>query len=163
MKIFSFKLGVILTILGVIWIGIIFDQTDKAHDSLTLEKLSSHELSTIFTGTGIGYYKIHVPEFAGQQFFIQILDTKDNVIREEKIQTKLSVGYFDYKNDGAHTIKVTNIFKDSMNLQIEFGATNSHKMTIPGIFIFVGVITMMITSFLKIKNYNIEQPDENIL
>ena len=28
--------------------------------------------------------------------FVQILDTKDNIIQEEKIQTKMSVGYFDF-------------------------------------------------------------------
>ena len=31
-----------------------------------------------------------------------------------------------------------------------------------GILILVGAVTMIVMSYLKIKNYNIEQPDENI-
>jgi hypothetical protein len=32
----------------------------------------------------------------------------------------------------------------------------------PGIMILMGSLIMMLISYLKIKNYNIEQPDENI-
>ena len=61
-----------------------------------------------------------------------------------------------------YTIKVSNISKNSVNLQIEFGDTNSQKMIAPGLMILVGSLIIMLTSYLKIKNYNIEQPDENI-
>ena len=54
------------------------------------------------------------------------------------------------------------ISEKSINVQIEFGDTHSQKMVAPGIMILVGSLIMMLISYLKIKNYNIEQPDENI-
>jgi predicted histidine transporter YuiF (NhaC family) len=72
------------------------------------------------------------------------------------------VAYFDFSRDGVYTIKVSNISENSINVQIEFGDTHSQKMIAPGIMILVGSLIMMLISYLKIKNYNIEQPDENI-
>ena len=46
------------------------------------------------------------------KIFVQVLDTKDNVIQEQKIQTKMSVGYFDFIEDGTYTVKITNISKN---------------------------------------------------
>jgi predicted histidine transporter YuiF (NhaC family) len=74
----------------------------------------------------------------------------------------MSVGYFDFYEDGTHTIKVTNISKNQINLQVEFGNTESQEMTLAGILILAGAVTMIVISYLKIKNYKIEQPDENI-
>ena len=127
-----------------------------------LKQSNSFELKSEFTGVDIGFYRIYMPEFSGEEVFIQILDTKDNVIREELIRTKMSVGYFDFYEDGTHTIKVTNISKNQINLQVEFGNTKSQEMTPAGILILAGAVTMIVRSYLKIKNYKIEQPDENI-
>ena len=103
-----------------------------------------------------------MPEFAGEEIFVQILDTKENVIAEQMVQTKLSVGYFDFNEDGEYTIKITNIAENSIDVQIEFGNTNSQKMLPSGIMVLVGALVMMIMSYIKIKNYKIEQPEENI-
>jgi len=103
-----------------------------------------------------------MPDFSNENVFVQILDKNLNVIQEQKINTKFSVAYFDFDKDGTYTIKVSNISKNSVNLQIEFGDTNSQKMIAPGLMILVGSLIIMLTSYLKIKNYNIEQPDENI-
>ena len=162
MKTSLFKLGLGLTIVGIIWISFIFIETEKTYDTILLKQSNSFELNSEFTGADIGFYKIYIPEFTGEEVFVQILDTKDNVIQEEKIQTKMSVGYFDFNEDGTHTVKVTNISKNQINLQVEFGNTNSLQMIPAGILILVGAVTMIVMSYLKIKNYKIEQPDENI-
>ena len=162
MKASPFKLGLGLTIIGIIWISFIFIETEKTYDAILLKQSNSFELNSEFTGADIGFYKIYIPEFTGEEVFVQILDTKDNVIQEEKIQTKMSVGYFDFNEDGTHTVKVTNISKNQINLQVEFGNTNSLQMIPAGILILVGAVTMIVMSYLKIKNYKIEQPDENI-
>ncbi len=162
MKASPFKLGLGLTIVGIIWISFIFVGTEKTYDTILLKQSNSFELNSEFTGADIGFYKIYIPEFTGEEVFVQILDTKDNVIQEEKIQTKMSVGYFDFNEDGTHTVKVTNISKNQINLQVEFGNTNSLQMIPAGILILVGAVTMIVMSYLKIKNYKIEQPDENI-
>lgn len=162
MKISLFKLGLGLAVVGIIWISFIFVETEKTHDAVLLKPSNSFELNSEFTDNGIGFYKVYMPKFTNNEIFIQILDTKDNVIQEEKIQTKMSVGYFDFNENGMHTIKITNISKNPIDLKIEFGNTNSHKMIPAGILILVGTVTIIIMSYLKIKNYNIEQPDENI-
>ena len=45
---------------------------------------------------------------------------------------------------------------------MEFGDTNSQEMIPAGILILVGAVTLVVMSFLKIKNYKMAQPDENI-
>ena len=162
MKISPFKISLVLVIVGMIWTSLVFNETEKIHDSILLKQSNSIELKSEFSGTDIGYYKLYMPEFTGDEIFVQILDTGDNVIEEQKVQTKMSVGYFDFDESGTYTVKITNISKNQINLQIEFGNTNSQKMMPGGITILVGALGMMITSYMKIKNYNIEQPEENI-
>ena len=151
-----------MVILGMVWISFVFIEIEKTNDSILLKQSSSFELKSEFTFTGIGFYKIYMPEFLGEEIFVQILDPQENVIQEESVQTKMSVGYFDHTQDGIHTIKITNISKNKINLEVEFGKTNSQEMIPGGILVLVGSIVMIIVSYFKIKNYKIEQPDENI-
>ena len=162
MKISAFKIGLVLVIIGMVWVSVIFNETEKNHEDTLLKKSSSIESKLEFTGTDIGYYKIYMPDFNDESVFVQILDKNLNIIQEQKVNTKFSVAYFDFSRDGVYTIKVSNISENSINVQIEFGDTHSQKMIAPGIMILVGSLIMMLISYLKIKNYNIEQPDENI-
>ena len=156
------KIGIVLIIIGIVWTSVVFNETEKSHEEAFLEELTSMESKLEFTGKDIGYYKIYMPEFNNESVFVQILDKNLNVIQEQKVNTKFSVAYFDFSRDGVYTIKVSNISENSINVQIEFGDTHSQKMVAPGIMILVGSLIMMLISYLKIKNYNIEQPDENI-
>ncbi len=162
MKISPFKIGLILVIIGIIWTGLIFDETEKKYDSILLKQSNSFEVKSEFSGIGIGYYKLYMPEFEGEEIFVQILNTNQNVIAEQMVQTKLSVGYFDFNENGEHTVKITNIAKNQIDLQTEFGNTNSQKMLPSGVMVLVGALVMMIMSYMKIKNYKIEHPEENI-
>jgi len=162
MKISPFKISLVLIIIGMIWVSLIFNETEKIHDSILLKQSNSIEVKSEFSGVDIGYYKLYMPEFAGEEVFVQILDINDNVIEEQKVQTKMSVGYFDFGENGIYTVRIINISKNQIDLQIEFGNTNSQKMMPAGITILVGALGMMIVSYMKIKNYNIEQPEENI-
>ena len=162
MKISPFKLGLVLVIVGMIWTAFIFDETEKRYNSIVLKQSNSFEVKSEFFGTDIGYYKLYMPEFAGEEIFVQILDTKENVVAEQMVETKLSVGYFDFNGNGEYTLKITNIVKNSIDIQTEFGNTNSQKMLPSGIMVLVGALVMMIMSYMKIKNYKIEQPEENI-
>ena len=162
MKVSPFKLGLGLVIIGIIWVALIFDETEKTHDSVLLKQSNSFELKSEFVGVDIGYYKIFMPKFTGEKIFVQTLDANENIIQEQKIQTKMSVGYFDFNENGVYTLKITNISKNPIDLQIEFGNTHSQKMYPSGIMVLVGAVIMMIMSYMKIKNYKIEQPEENI-
>ncbi len=157
-----FKLGLMLVITGMVWTGFIFDETEKSHDSAMLKQSGSFQLKAEFSGTGIGYYRLYMPEFSGEEIFVQILDVRENVIEEQIVQTKMSVGYFDFNENGGYAIRVTNVSEDPIGIQIEFGNTNSQKMFPSGIMILAGSIVLMVISYMKIKNYSIEQPEENI-
>jgi len=156
-----FKIGIGLTILGMVGLSVAFYQGDKILEKFSLQSSDSAELEMFFEGKDIGYYKIFIPEFEGEGVFVQILDKDHNVISDEIVDTKMSVGYFDFEG-GIHVIKITNLSNDQMNLEVELGDPNGREMIIPGIVTLVGGLMIVITSFIKLRNYRIEQPDENI-
>ena len=158
-----FKIGVILSVIGMIWISFVFIQGDKISEEVVLESSNSYDVKMNLEGTGIGYYKVFMPEFSGEQIFVQVLDKNQNIISEESVQTKMSVGYFDFEKSGIYTVKVTNPSKDQMNLQVEVGDAGSEIMIPPGIIILAGAVMIIVSSYLKLKNYRIEHPDKNIL
>jgi hypothetical protein len=152
-----------LSVIGIIWISFVFLQVDKISEEFVLKSTNSYDMELNFNDKDIGYYKVFMPEFAGDQVFVQILDDNLNVISEESIQTKLSVGYFDFEKSGKYTLRIANLSENQVNLKIEFGETNSETMIPPGIMILIGVVMIIFMSYVKLKNYNIEQPDKNIL
>lgn len=162
MKVSLFKLSLVLVIIGSIWISFIFNETEKTQESVLLKQSDSLELKSKFVGDDIGYYKVYMPEFSADDIFVQIRDNNDNIIQEQSIQTKMSVGYFDFNEDGTYTVKATNISENQIMIQIEFGNTNSQRMIPAGILLVLGVFVLIVISYVKLKNYNIAQPDENI-
>jgi len=146
----------------MIWISVEFLEGDKVSEQFLLESGESYKLSQNFEGNDIGYYKIFMPEYLRYEIFVQILDNDKNIISEQTVHTKMSVGYFKFENGGEYTIKISNISKEQIDFQVEFGETNSQQMILPGIMVLVGAIMIIVMSFLKLKNYKIEQPDENI-
>jgi len=163
LKLSLFKIGVILSIIGISWISFVFVQGDKISDEIILESSNSHDLKMSLEGKGIGYYKVFMPEFSGEQIFVQILDNNQNIISEESVQTKMSVGYFDFEKGGSYTVKVTNPSKNQISLQIELGDAGEEVMIPPGMMILVGAVMVIFSSYMRLKNYRIEHPDKNIL
>ena len=94
------KIGIVLIIIGIVWTSVVFNETEKSHEEAFLEELTSMESKLEFTGKDIGYYKIYMPEFTDENIFVQILDTNLNIIQEQKVNTKLSVAYFDFDKMG---------------------------------------------------------------
>ena len=162
MRLSPLIIGVMFVIIGIAWVSFIFNETEKASSAMLLEPSKSLQTQLQFYGQGTGYYNMYIPNFSGEEIFVQVLDTNENVISEQKVQTKLSVGYFDFEKDGTYTIRATNISKEMVHLQTEFGDTNAQEMFAPGIMIVIGALTIMIITYFKIKNYSIEQPEENI-
>ncbi len=157
-----FKIGIGLTILGMVWLSVVFDQGDRVSESFSLKSSDSTEIEMNFEGKDIGYYKIFLPEFSGQGVFVQILDQNQNVISDEIVETKMSVGYFDFELGGTYVAKITNLSNNQINLEVEFGDTNGREMIVPGIITLAGGLMIVIGSYIKLRDYRIEQPDENI-
>ncbi len=157
-----FKVGTGLTILGMVWLSVVFDEGDRVSESFSLKSSESTEIEMNFEGKDIGYYKIFMPEFSGEGVFLQILDQNQNIISDEIVETKMSVGYFDFEGGGTYVAKITNLSNDQMNLEVEFGDTNGREMIIPGIVTLAGGLMIVISLYIKLRDYRIEQPDENI-
>jgi hypothetical protein len=102
MKISALKIGLVVVIIGMVWVSAILNETEKNHEEIVLIKSNSIESKLELTGkNGIGYFKIYMPEFTKEKsVFVQILDTNLNVIKEQKINTKFLVSYFDFNKDG---------------------------------------------------------------
>jgi len=148
-------------VLGMIWLSVVFDEGDKTLEDFSLKSSESAEIEMYFEGKDIGYYKIFMPEFVGEGVFVQILDHNQNVISDGIIETKMSVGYFDFEG-GSHVVKISNLSNDQMNLKIEFGDTNGREMIFPGIVTLAGGLMIVISLYIKLRDYRIEQPDEKI-
>jgi hypothetical protein len=138
-----FKIGIGLTILGMVWLSFVFNEGDRISENFSLKSSDSAEIELYFEGEDIGYYKIFMPEFTGKGVFVQILDMNHNVISDGIVETKMAVGYFDFEQEGAYVAKITNLSDDQMNLE-------------------VGGLMIVISLYFKLRDYRIEQPDENI-
>jgi hypothetical protein len=152
-----------LSVIGMIWISLVFLQGNRISEEIVLKSANSYDIDMNFNGKGIGYYKVFMPEFAKDQVFVQILDNNLNIISEENVQTKMSVGYFDFEKSGTYTVKITNPSENQINLQVELGDAESETMIPPGIVILAGAVMIIVSAYIKLKNYRIEQPEENIL
>jgi len=146
----------------MIWLSVVFDEGDKISESFSLKSSSSAEVEMNFEGKDLGYYKIYLPEFSGEDVFVQILDQNRNVISDEIVETKMSVGYFNFEVGGTYVAKITNLSNDQINLEVEFGDTNGREMIMPGIVTLAGGLMIIMASYIKLRDYRIEQPDENI-
>jgi hypothetical protein len=102
-----------------------------------------------------------MPDFAGTGVFVQILDDNYNVISDGVVETKMSVSYFDFEG-GNYVAKITNLSDGQMNVEVEFGDTNGREMVIPGIITLVGGLMIVFSIYIKLRDYRMAQPDENI-
>ena len=156
-----FKIGLILSIIGVVFVGYGFYEGEKISQTFLLDTEQTESLDLRLQDSGIGFYKISVPDL-GDSVFIQIVDSQHNVLADKKIETKTAVNYFDFENSNVYTLKVTNLSDHQISVQIEFGDINLSQIRYPGIVFYVGVILLMISGYRRLKNYKIAQPDENI-
>ena len=162
MRLSLFKISILLIIIGASGTGIIFSESDKIQQVMTLKQTEFNEVSLFFEAEDIAYYKITIPEFEGQGVFYRIVDEDQNTISKGISETKMSIRYFDVKESGVHTMIVTNLSQENMKYEIEIGSTDANKIMIPAGIMFVGGLLLLFTSFMKLKNYRTEQPDENI-
>ena len=162
MKLSLFKISILLIIIGASVTIIVFSESEKLEQFMILEQAESDKISLYFEAGDIGYHKVTIPEFDGQGYFYRIVDDNYDTKKGDYIQTKMSIRYFDVKESGIYTMILSNTAKEKMNYQVEIGSTDSLNISIPTGVMFVGGLLLLFTSYIKLKNYRIEQPDENI-
>lgn len=160
MKLSIFKISLGLMIIGVVWLGFLTSNSHNMTENFTLNIAQTGAVE-INLNNDIGFYKVALPEL-GNSVFVQILDPNGNIISDKKLETKLAINYFDINQNGIYSLKITNISKNSLPIQIQIGQINTEEYTYPGIILIIGVLSMVISSYIKLKNYKIAQPDENI-
>jgi len=160
-KLSLFKIGLILSIIGVVFVGYGFYEGEKISQTFLLDTEQTETLELRLQDSGIGFYKISVPDL-GDSVFIQIVDSQHNVLADKKIETKTAINYFNFENSNVYTLKVTNLSDHQISVEIEFGDTNLSQIRYPGIVLYVGIVLLMISGYRRLKNYKIAQPDENI-
>jgi len=162
MKLSLFKISILLIIIGASVTIIVFSESEKLEQFMILEQAESDKISLYFEAGDIGYHKVTIPEFDGQGYFYRIVDDNYDTKKGDYIQTKMLIRYFDVKESGIYTMILSNTAKEKMNYQVEIGSTNIMNISIPTGVMFVGGLLLLFTSYIKLKNYRIEQPDENI-
>jgi len=162
MKLSLFKISILLIIIGASVTIIVFSESEKLEQFMILEQAESDKISLYFEAGDIGYHKVTIPEFDGQGYFYRIVDDNYDTKKGDYIQTKMSIRYFDVKESGIYTMILSNTAKEKMNYQVEIGSTDIMNISIPTGVMFVGGLLLLFTSYIKLKNYRIEQPDENI-
>ncbi len=157
-----FKISILLIIIGASGTGIIFSEADRTSELMSLKQTESDQISMFFEENDIGYFTITNPEFQGQGVYFRIVDENFDTISKGIAETKMSIRYFDVKESGIYTIVLTNLAQEKMNYEIEIGSTNALIISIPAGVMFVGGLLLLFSSYMKLKNYRIAQPDENI-
>ena len=158
-----FRMGLGLVIAGTVWISLVFAGAERTQAAVHLAQSDALETKLRLAGGGIGYFSVHMPGFSGQTaVFVHVLDPGGNVIREEVLQTRMAVGYFDFEGDGTYTVRAANVSDHAAELRMEAGDTASRGMVPAGILILAGSVTVMFASYVRMRNYSMTQPDENI-
>ena len=162
MRLTLFKISILLIIIGASGTGVVFSEAERVAEIMLLKQNESDDISMFFEANDIGYHKVTIPEFEGQGVFYRIVDENYDTISKGIVETKMSIRYFDVKETGVYTMIMTNLAQEKMNYEVEIGSTNAIIISIPAGVMFVGGLLLLFASYMKLKNYRIAQPDENI-
>ena len=158
--IFSFKIGIILTLIGVVWMWLIFSDGINESEIISINPQNSKTFDLTLTGEGIAFYEIHIRNYQQNPLFVQILDPKDNIVADQKVHTILSENFFDYTN-GKYVIRVSNLSEENIEFSIRYGDTKLNELLIPELVTFVGSSILTYVIFLRMIHYSIAQPKDN--
>ena len=163
MRVYSpYKIGLVLLFIGSPWLWIVFSGSEKISYTVDLDVKETATRSLDFAKKGYGFYTILIPDYAKQTVLVQISDPHGNVIDNKKIETKMSVNYFEFRYDGKYIIKVTNISEKPIEILIGFGDAKISELIIPMLVAFLGVGFIAFSGYKRMSNQSTAQPEENI-
>ena len=160
MKVSVLKISLILIGIGVSWMAWMTIDSQNLSENFALNIAQTGEIEFEVYGD-IGFYKVSLPEL-GNTVFVQILDNNGNIISDKKLETKLTINYFDIEQNGMYLLKMTNISDNLIPIEIQVGQFNTEELRYPGVILITGLVLIIAIGFMKMKNYKIAQPDENI-
>ena len=154
----SFKNGIIIISIGIVWMWLIFSDGINESELISINPQKSKTFDLLLTGQGIAFYEIHIKNYQQSPLFVQVLDSKGNIIAEQKIHTILSENFFDFSNKGNYVIRITNFSEKNIEFSIRYGDTKLEQLLIPEIITFVGSNILIYAVFRRMKYYSIAQP-----
>ena len=134
----SFKNGIIIISIGIVWMWLIFSDGINESELISINPQKSKTFDLLLTGQGIAFYEIHIKNYQQNPLFVQVLDSKGNIIAEQKVHTILSENFFDFSNKGNYVIRITNFSEKNIEFSIRYGDTKLEQLLIPEIITFVG-------------------------
>jgi hypothetical protein len=158
----SFKNGIIIVSIGVVWMWLIFSDGITESELISINPQKSKTFDLPLTGEGIAFYEIHIKNYQQNPLFVQIIDPKDNIIAEQKVHTILSENFFDFNNKGNYVIRISNFSEENIEFSIRYGDTKLEQLLIPEIVTFVGSSILIYAIFLRMMHYSIAQPKDTM-
>ena len=160
-KLTTFRIGLSLMIIGSIWVALTFSTAEKTSQDLSISTKESVNIDLDLKGKGLGFYKITIPNYSKESVLVKVSDSQGNVIDLKRIETKMSVNYFEFSYTGKYTLEMTNLSDNPIQIEAEFGNTKSIEFTFPSFIALIGACLIVWSGYKKLRNYSTAQPEEN--
>jgi hypothetical protein len=160
-KLTPFKIGLSLMVIGSIWVALAFSTTEKTSQDLSIGTKESVNLDLDLKDKGLGFYKIIIPSYSKETLLVKVLDPQGNMIDLKRIETKMSVNYFEFSYAGRYTLEITNLSENPIQIDAEFGNTKAVEFTFPSFIALIGVCLIVWSGYKRLRDYSTAQPEEN--
>ncbi len=148
-------------VFGSIWVAFAFSTAEKTSQDLSIGTKESVSLDLDLKSKGLGFYKITIPNYSRETILVKVLDPQGNVIDLKRIETKMSVNYFEFSYAGKYTLEMTNLSESPIQIKAEFGNTKAGEFTIPSFITLIGACIIVWSGYKRLKNYSTAHPEEN--
>ena len=160
-KLTPFRIGLSLMLIGSIWTALSFSTAEKISQDLNLDIKDTANLNLSLEDKGLGFYKITVPNYSKETVLVKVLDPQGNMMDLKRIETKMSVNYFEFSYTGKYTLEITNFSENSIQIKAEFGNTKSVEFTFPSVITLMGACLIVWSGYKRLRNYSTAHPEEN--
>ena len=160
-KFTPFRIGLSLMVIGSIWIMLAFSGAEKISQDLSISTKENANIDLDLKDKGLGFYKITIPNYSKETVLVKVLDPQGNVMDLKRIETKMSVNYFEFSYTGKYTLEITNLSENPIQIIAEFGNTKSAEFTFPSFIALVGACLIVWSGYKRLRNYSTAHPEEN--
>lgn len=148
-------------LIGSIWVALVFSTAEKISLDLNLGAKESTNLDLGLKGKGLGFYKISIPNYSKEIVLVKVSDPQGNFINLKRIETKMSVNYFEFSYAGKYTLEMTNLSENPIQIKAEFGNTKAGEFALPSFITLIGACIIVWSGYKRLKNYSTAHPEEN--
>ena len=149
-QIFPFKLGITLLVIGSIWIGISYSESNQVSSNFSLESSDSGKLPIKVEGSGIGFYLISSGNYENK-VLAKVVDSHGNFLDIRKITNKVTVNYFRFEHTNEATLEVTNLSDEPVQLSVTLGDTKFQELSAPALMIFFGSGLLVFAGYRRLR------------